>query len=145
MILNHYDSGYFLKVPSSTNSNSPSIYNSNHMNSTVLYYCITSMIMPAKQDQEIDEIRAAIDKILKMVDEQSKNLQLTSYRLEQVEKKVDEHTKLLMGDVENPGLLVHLARLEQNQKNNSRLLQLLLTMLGGLYVLLLATLLHIIF
>jgi len=102
------------------------------------------MIMPAKQDQEIDEIRAAIDKILKTMDEQSKNLQLTNYRLEQVEKKVDEHTKLLMGDVENPGLLVHIARLEQNQKNNSRLLQLLITMLGGLYALLLATLLHLI-
>jgi hypothetical protein len=102
------------------------------------------MIMPAKQDQEIDEIRAAIDKILKTMDEQSRSLQLTNYRLEQVEKKVDEHTKLLMGDVENPGLLVHLAKLEQNQKNNSRLLQLLVTMLGGLYALILATILHMI-
>jgi len=114
------------------------------MNSTVLYYCITSKIMPAKQDQEIDEIRAAIDKILKTMDEQSKSLQLTNYRMEQVEKKVDEHTKLLMGDVENPGLLVHLARLERDQKNNSRLLQLLITMLGGLYALILATILHMI-
>jgi len=100
--------------------------------------------MPAKQDQEIDEIRTAIDRILKTMDEQSKSLQLTNYRLEQVEKKVDEHTKLLMGDVENPGLLVHIAELERDQKNNSRLLQLLVTMLGGLYALLLATLLHLI-
>jgi len=126
------------------NLDSPSIYYTIHMKSIVLYHYPISMIMPAKQDQEIDEIRAAIDKILKTMDEQSKNLQLTNYRLEQVEKKVDEHTKLLMGDVENPGLLVHIARLEQNQKNNSRLLQLLITMLGGLYALLLATLLHLI-
>jgi len=100
--------------------------------------------MPAKQDQEIDEIRAAIDKILKTMDEQSKSLQLTNYRLEQVEMKVNEHTKLLVGDMENPGLLVHIAQLERDQKNSTRLLQLLVTMLGGLYVLLLATILHMI-
>ena len=144
MVLNHCNKPYLLKVPPSMNLDSPSIYYTIHMKSIVLYHYPISMIMPAKQDQEIDEIRAAIDKILKTMDEQSKNLQLTNYRLEQVEKKVDEHTKLLMGDVENPGLLVHIARLEQNQKNNSRLLQLLITMLGGLYALLLATLLHLI-
>ena len=121
-----------------------SIYNTIHMNSIVLYYLTINMIMPVKQDQEIDEIRAAIDKILKTMDEQSKNLQLTNYRLEQVEKKVDGHTKILMGDVENPGLLVHLAELEQNQKNISRLLQLLITMLSGLYALMLVTILHMI-
>jgi len=126
------------------NPDSPSIYMPIHMKSIVLNHCTISMIMPAKQDQEIDEIRSAIDKILKTMDELSKSLQLTDYRLGQVEKMVNEHTKLLIGDVENPGLLVHIARLEQNQKNNSRLLQLLVTMLGGLYVLLLATLLHMI-
>jgi len=126
------------------NPDSPSIYMPIHMKSIVLNHCTISMIMPAKQDQEIDEIRSAIDKILKTMDELSKSLQLTDYRLGQVEKMVNEHTKLLIGDVENPGLLVHIARLEQNQKNNSRLLQLLITMLGGLYVLLLATLLHMI-
>jgi len=134
----------FLESPPSTNSNSPSIYMLIHTKSIVLNHCTISIIMPAKQDQEIDEIRTAIDRILKTMDEQSKSLQLTNYRLEQVEKKVDEHTKLLMGDVENPGLLVHIAELERDQKNNSRLLQLLVTMLGGLYVLLLATLLHLI-
>ena len=134
----------FLESPSNTNSNSPFIYMPIRMKSIVLNHCTISIIMPAKQDQEIDEIRAAIDKILKTMDEQSKSLELTNYRLEQVEKKVDEHTKLLMGDVENPGLLVHIAELERDQKNNSRLLQLLVTMLGGLYVLLLATLLHMI-
>ena len=134
----------FLESPSNTNSNSPFIYMPIHMKSIVLNHCTISIIMPAKQDQEIDEIRGAIDKILKTMDEQSKSLELTNYRLEQVEKKVDEHTKLLMGDVENPGLLVHIAELERDQKNNSRLLQLLVTMLGGLYVLLLATLLHMI-
>jgi len=126
------------------NPDSPFIYYNIHMKSIVLNHCTISIIMPAKQDQEIDEIRGAIDKILKTMDEQSKSLELTNYRLEQVEKKVDEHTKLLMGDVENPGLLVHIAELERDQKNNSRLLQLLVTMLGGLYVLLLATLLHMI-
>jgi len=134
----------FLESPPSTNSNSPSIYMLIRMKSIVLNHCTISIIMPAKQDQEIDEIRTAIDRILKTMDEQSKSLQLTNYRLEQVEKKVDEHTKLLMGDVENPGLLVHIAELERDQKNNSRLLQLLVTMLGGLYALLLATLLHLI-
>jgi len=134
----------FLESPPSTNSNSPSIYMLIHTKSIVLNHCTISIIMPAKQDQEIDEIRTAIDRILKTMDEQSKSLQLTNYRLEQVEKKVDEHTKLLMGDVENPGLLVHIAELERDQKNNSRLLQLLVTMLGGLYALLLATLLHLI-
>jgi len=134
----------FLESPSNTNSNSPFIYMPIRMKSIVLNHCTISIIMPAKQDQEIDEIRAAIDRILKTMDEQSKSLELTNYRLEQVEKKVDEHTKLLMGDVENPGLLVHIAELERDQKNNSRLLQLLVTMLGGLYVLLLATLLHMI-
>jgi len=134
----------FLESPSNTNSNSPFIYMPIRMKSIVLNHCTISIIMPAKQDQEIDEIRGAIDKILKTMDEQSKSLELTNYRLEQVEKKVDEHTKLLMGDVENPGLLVHIAELERDQKNNSRLLQLLVTMLGGLYVLLLATLLHMI-
>jgi len=134
----------FLESPPSTNSNSPSIYMPVHVKSIILNHCTISIIMPAKQDQEIDEIRTAIDRILKTMDEQSKSLQLTNYRLEQVEKKVDEHTKLLMGDVENPGLLVHIAELERDQKNNSRLLQLLVTMLGGLYALLLATLLHLI-
>jgi len=134
----------FLESPSNTNSNSPFIYMPIRMKSIVLNHCTISIIMPAKQDQEIDEIRGAIDKILKTMDEQSKSLELTNYRLEQVEKKVDEHTKLLMGDVENPGLLVHIAELERDQKNNPRLLQLLVTMLGGLYVLLLATLLHMI-
>jgi len=134
----------FLESPPSTNSNSPFIYMLIHVKSIVLNHCTISIIMPAKQDQEIDEIRTAIDRILKTMDEQSKSLQLTNYRLEQVEKKVDEHTKLLMGDVENPGLLVHIAELERDQKNNSRLLQLLVTMLGGLYALLLATLLHLI-
>ena len=111
------------------NPDSPSIYYTIHTKSIVLNHCTISIIMPAKQDQEIDEIRTAIDRILKTMDEQSKSLQLTNYRLEQVEKKVDEHTKLLMGDVENPGLLVHIAELERDQKNNSRLLQLLVTML----------------
>jgi len=134
----------FLESPPSTNSNSPFIYMLIRTKSIVLNHCTISIIMPAKQDQEIDEIRTAIDRILKTMDEQSKSLQLTNYRLEQVEKKVDEHTKLLMGDVENPGLLVHIAELERDQKNNSRLLQLLVTMLGGLYALLLATLLHLI-
>ena len=133
-----------MKVPYTANPSIPSIYYTTYTKSMVLYHCPLTKIMPAKQDQEIDEIRAAIDKILKTMDEQSKSLQLTNYRMEQVEKKVDEHTKLLMGDVENPGLLVHLARLERDQKNNSRLLQLLITLLGGLYALILATILHMI-
>jgi len=71
-----------MKVPRNTNPDISSIYYTIHVNSTVLYHCTITTFMPAKQDQEIDEIRAAIDKILKTMDEQSKSLQLTSYRLE---------------------------------------------------------------
>ena len=76
----------FLESPPSTNSNSPSIYMLIHVKSIVLNHCTISIIMPTKQDQEIDEIRTAIDRILKTMDEQSKSLQLTNYRLEQVEE-----------------------------------------------------------
>ena len=100
--------------------------------------------MPNDKSKEIDDIRDVVNELVKKLEQYNNTQSVMNYRLEQVEKKVNEHTQLLVGDVENPGLLIYISKLDNSQKNNSKLLYILITLLTGLYALLIDLLVHII-